>query len=281
MESTSASPLLYLWEQRTLFIGLLTDPLDISTGSGTLMFGLHKPIRFITSETTQPIECRTLLLLAGMPVIIDTQGELFANCSLDPLGKDYRLLSSLMNANEGTAFYDAESEDTYINRFLELSSAPFDSQEILHSLSLILRTNEIIGVEHNYWLDKRIKNVIKHIQSTISENLSLSDLANVANLSQSRLMELFKKQTGIPIRRYKLWCLLYKTTENVGAGMTLTDAAAEAGFTDSSHFNKSFRSMLGMNPSQIFGQTKQLHVILPDQERSASPKFELNETLID
>jgi AraC-like DNA-binding protein len=37
----------------------------------------------------------------------------------------------------------------------------------------------------------------------------------------------------------------------LGAGWRLTEAALEAGFTDSSHLSRSFRELFGMAPSDV------------------------------
>jgi len=253
----SYSQFLYLWEQRTLFIGSLNDPLNISTGASTLMFALDKPIKFKTSQMSKPLECRSLLLPAGTAVTIDTQGGMIANCTLDPLGKDLHILSKLMEHQCGSGYYQLRNEQVQIKKFRAICTAPFKSHEIIASFVDILSVkNKKLPTNI---IDRRIEQIIELIQSTISENLSLSELADAANISPSRLTQLFKEQTGIPVRRYRLWYRLYITAFKIGQGMNLTDAAAVAGFTDSPHFIRTSRSMLGMKPSYI----SQMKIILP------------------
>ena len=117
MTTTAYRPLLYIWEMRTLFIGSLEEPLDISTGASTLLLGLDKPIRFITGDMQTSIECRSLLIPAGTDVVIDTQGAIIANCTLDPLGKDLHVLSRLMLNRAGDTGYDLKNEQMLIATF--------------------------------------------------------------------------------------------------------------------------------------------------------------------
>jgi AraC-like DNA-binding protein len=257
-------PLLYIWEKRTLFIGSLEEPLNISTGASTLLLGLDNPIRFITNEMQTSIECRSLLISAGTDVVIDTQGAIIANCTLEPLGRDLHVLSRLIHNSAGGIGYDLKNEQMLIDTFWRVCCSPFDTVEINKSLVKILnlKTQHLQDGQRPHDVDPRIEHVITLIQNTSNLNLSLSELAKKANLSPSRLTQLFKKQTGLPLRRYRLWHRLYMTALKVGQKKNLTEAAFEAGFNDSPHFNRTFRSMLGISPTCVLSQT--LQVIIPD-----------------
>ena len=261
MAFTAYNPILYLWEKRTLFIGSLEGPFDISTGSATFMVSLDGPIRFKTHNMASALECHSLLLPAGSAVVIDTEGAAMANCTLDPFGEDFDSLMRLMQENAGSAYYQLQNENDLIEKLQVVSSSPMESLGILQSIVQTL-TPKREGPD-SYFIDPRITHVVDIIQNTISENLSVSDLEKAVNLSSSRLTELFKQQTGLPIRRYRLWHRLYVTVMKIGQGMNITDAAVESGFTDSSHFVRTFRSMLGMTPSCVFAQARPLHIILP------------------
>ena len=47
----------------------------------------------------------------------------------------------------------------------------------------------------------------------------------------------------------------------MGFVMSLTDASIQAGFSDSSHFNHTFRSMLGMKPSFVLKRSEQIKIL--------------------
>jgi len=245
---------------RTLFIGSLEEPLDISTGASTLLLGLDKPIRFITGDMQTSIECRSLLIPAGTDVVIDTQGAIIANCTLDPLGKDLHVLSRLMLNRAGNTGYDLKNEQMLIDTFWGVCRSPLDTNEIDKSLVniLSLKTQHLKEGQPLHEVDPRVEKIITLIQNTANQNLSLSELAKQANISPSRLTQLFKKQTGLPLRRYRLWYRLYLTALKIGQKKSLTEAAFEAGFNDSPHFNRTFRSMLGISPSCILSQTLQV-----------------------
>lgn len=100
-------------------------------------------------------------------------------------------------------------------------------------------------------LDERIERVVAFIKNSIEGPLSVSQCLDVANLSEGRLMHLFKEQVGIPIRRYILWTRLQVSVQHVLQGENLTRAAHSGGFADSAHFSRTFSDMFGIRPSDV------------------------------
>jgi AraC-like DNA-binding protein len=94
--------------------------------------------------------------------------------------------------------------------------------------------------------DPRIRKVIAWAAKQIDQPISLSDALAVAGLSASRLRHLFVEQTGLPFKTYLLWLRLTRAVEVVAGGASLTQAAHEAGFSDSAHFSRTFRRMFGV-----------------------------------
>ena len=80
---------------------------------------------------------------------------------------------------------------------------------------------------------------------------SLAELAARAGLSSSRFLHLFKAQTGVPLRRYRLWNRMGAAVGAFRHGVSLTEAAHAAGFASSAHFSTAFRDMFGMTPSEL------------------------------
>lgn len=107
----------------------------------------------------------------------------------------------------------------------------------------------------------RIDKALTIIHRAGGKELTLSDLAAQVFLSESRLSHLFKQEVGIPIQRYLLWYKVMQTAFNIGRGMSLTEAAEEAGFADSAHFSRSFRAMFGITPSQILKRSQHVRII--------------------
>jgi AraC-like DNA-binding protein len=86
-------------------------------------------------------------------------------------------------------------------------------------------------------------------------------LADNVSLSPTRLVHLFKEQTGVPIRRFRQWNRMKSVVEFVAAGQTLTAAALNAGFSDSAHLSRAFRNMFGIKPSFLFSRSTNLNIV--------------------
>ena len=114
---------------------------------------------------------------------------------------------------------------------------------------------------HNREGHPRIAKALSYIHQAQGKALTLNQLAEHVFLSESRLSHLFKAEIGIPIQRYLLWYKVVQTAFNIGRGMSLTDAAEEAGFADSAHFSRTFRAMFGLTPSQILKRSQHVQII--------------------
>lgn len=264
MASEAHPSLLYLWDKRTVYIGPLFEPLDLSQGAATLVLALDKPITFTTAQQGAPVECRSLLLPPGHSVTIDTRDSIVVNCNLDVIGCDFFVLSRLMQCDEAGVAYQLSTEDTFVAGFWHI----YQSQ--MGSLAAYEYVNRTLSIESSlidieFTVDQRVVKVIDLIKQRIDDNLPVEELAETVNLSVPRLLQLFKQQTGVPIRRYRLWHRLYVAAVRMGSGESLTQAAIAAGFTDSSHFSHTFRAMLGMKPSYILSQPNRIKIIVSEK----------------
>ena len=113
-------------------------------------------------------------------------------------------------------------------------------------ISLILKCAKS---NHIQSLDYRILNCVRAINSHVTdEKISLSQLSKASFLSESRLAHLFKEQLGISVHQCILWKKIFLAALKSREGYSLTECAHYLGFSDSSHFNKVFYKMFGVNP---------------------------------
>jgi AraC-like DNA-binding protein len=110
-------------------------------------------------------------------------------------------------------------------------------------------------------MDHRIINVLNSIHAKGSRTIGLEKLADEIGLSPSRLSHLFSKEMGLSIKQYLLWQKLNHAVFKIGAGRSMLEAATEAGFSDGSHFSRTFRNTFGMPPSQILRKKESVHII--------------------
>jgi AraC-like DNA-binding protein len=100
-------------------------------------------------------------------------------------------------------------------------------------------------------LDPRIRKVLGIIKRDFLSPPPAGELARAVGLSAGRLIHLFTREMGLPIRRYVLWLRLRDVVISLAAGRSLTEAAHHAGFSDSPHLSRTFRDMFGFPPSAI------------------------------
>ncbi|MDI9243898.1 AraC family transcriptional regulator [Marinobacter sp. CHS3-4] len=241
------SNLLYLWPRRTLFVGHVAGPIDFSQAAASLLVGIRAPLQVQVPGQPERMSARSLMLAPGKKLRIETSGGLVAACYLDALGQDYRLLSKRMKPLIDGVHGDLPNQQELFDLLCELHQKPASPEQAYERLELCLNP-ECLPYSG---ADPRVEQVIELIHRQIGDNVSIDALAESVNLSVSRLVELFREQVGVPVRRYRQWHRLFVTFTGVNRGESLTDAAIAAGFTDSAHFSHTFRVTLGMKPSDI------------------------------
>jgi len=234
------------------------EPIRFSQGAASFAVSLGGTIQFASKKIKDKVSCRSILIPPGTAIECDTGSNPIAICMLDPLCCDHANLFPSMQNEVHKIAYEIDEEQTYIDAFSELYQQKQTPEETY------LRLDKIIEARHkqetNHQVDTRISKVIQLIQDNIGDNTSIEVLAEEVELSIPRLTQLFRLQTGVPIRRYRLWHRVYRSMIDITASGTLTNSALAAGFSDASHFNRTFRSMFGMTPSHLLMQPNGLEI---------------------
>jgi AraC family transcriptional regulator len=102
------------------------------------------------------------------------------------------------------------------------------------------------GSERDERPEVRVRKMSAWAAARLETPVSLADVAAHVGLSAGRARHLFVDQIGLPFRTYLLWLRLMRAVELFSVGKSLTDAAHGAGFSDSSHFSRTFRRMFGI-----------------------------------
>lgn len=97
------------------------------------------------------------------------------------------------------------------------------------------------------WVDK-IKNLI---QEQYYKRLSLEELSKEAGVHPVHLSRQFPKYFSVSLHYYVTQVKIQKATLMLGdRSYRLGTIASRCGFTDASHFNRCFRKITGLSPSQ-------------------------------
>lgn len=98
----------------------------------------------------------------------------------------------------------------------------------------------------------RLQQVLDYIQTHLDRELSLTELAEVINVSSNYFASLFKQTMGISPHQYvikqrveRAKVMLKKTD------FAIADIALQVGFSSQSHLTQQFKRITGMTPKQI------------------------------
>jgi AraC-like DNA-binding protein len=109
----------------------------------------------------------------------------------------------------------------------------------------------IAGRENAAAIDPRVAQSIEWIRAGREQGILVGEIAAGVDLSESRFSHLFTEHVRVPVRRYLLWLRLRDALHLLSRGGSLTDTAYEAGFADSAHLTRTFRTSLGIAPSAL------------------------------
>jgi YesN/AraC family two-component response regulator len=107
-------------------------------------------------------------------------------------------------------------------------------------------------------LDKNsiVTKVMNHMEENYDQDITVSELAQIAGLSEYYFSRLFKKQTGYTLHEYMIKTrvtsakVLLKSTN-----MSLREIAYQCGFSNESSFSNTFKKITDMTPA-VFRNTE-------------------------
>lgn len=95
--------------------------------------------------------------------------------------------------------------------------------------------------------DDRILSAMAYMRKNCWDSLSCKTVADAVSLSVSRFSHLFSKEVGMTFAAYLIYQRLMYVYTRVISGMSITEAALEAGFSSSSHFADVNRRIFGLS----------------------------------
>jgi AraC family transcriptional regulator len=98
----------------------------------------------------------------------------------------------------------------------------------------------------------RLRRITDYIHEHLATDLSLSELARVADVSPSHFNVLFKKAVGVPVHQYVVRTRVeYAIDLIVAGGIPLSQVALQSGFANQGHMARSMRRIAGMTPGSL------------------------------
>ncbi|MGD1824887.1 AraC-type DNA-binding domain and AraC-containing protein [Chromobacterium violaceum] len=99
--------------------------------------------------------------------------------------------------------------------------------------------------------DRLILRAKDYMDSFPERDVSLAELAALAELSPWHFLRRFRQRVGVPPHAYLVQARLRKARQLLLAGCPIPEAASACGFSDQSHFHRHFKRALGITPGQF------------------------------
>lgn len=137
--------------------------------------------------------------------------------------------------------------DFYIQKMDKCSSIAEISA--LHYTMCLDYCNKMLHIKKRGILSKPVVLCIDYIYKHIHTRITIRQLAEHTNLSESYLSKLFSKEMGIPISEYIMDKKIEKARNFLSySDYSLTDIANYLSFSSQSHFIQVFQKHMGMTP---------------------------------
>lgn len=240
-----------LWEEHGLFLGnagraeMHESPAIKICVSLNGAFGLSSP------SAEFPAKYAAALIPAGVRHAIEGYGNRMAMLLIAPEGDlGQRILhlataDTIVDLGENLAgtlrlLLDEIGDD-------ETSSGKLN--EVIDEIADSFDLNDSQGI------DPRVLQSIEWLRSGRESGFLVKDIAAEVDLSESRFSHIFSEHVRVPVRRYLLWLRLRDVLHLLASTGSLTEAAHSAGFSDSAHLSRTFRSALGIAPTDLIRES--------------------------
>jgi AraC family transcriptional regulator len=104
---------------------------------------------------------------------------------------------------------------------------------------------------------RELRRVTAYIEDHLGQDLSLSRLAGIAQVSVSHFKTLFKQSTGVPVHEYVVQRRVERARSLLLRGeLPASQVALEVGFAHQSHMARWMRRILGVTPSALVRRSR-------------------------
>ena len=96
----------------------------------------------------------------------------------------------------------------------------------------------------------RVAPILDYIRDNLSEPLSLDQIASQFYLSKHYLCRIFKSATGFSVMEYIIYSRVLRARQLLQDGVSVQQAGEMSGFSDNSHFIRTFGHLTGVTPGR-------------------------------
>lgn len=250
--------IMILGEERVAYAGLLGEPTERSLGSLTVYTSLASPLRVCAQGKI--IETGASVVIPPYTAHRVTSADrMIGVLMIEPESVDLARLPHWLSG-EVVRQVGSEAAGHLRDSFLRLARGDYG-----HALTAVDLDLLFFGrVFERRILDPRIAAIAERINRCPHGQLSAGEGAQLAGLSYSRLLHLFRAEMGATFRGFRAWKRARSFLHYANGAPSLTDVALEIGYPDSTHFSHSIRQVYGLRPKDIFAGSRDLAIVVPD-----------------
>ena len=200
--------------------------------------------------------------------------------SLTQLSTPQTDFTQLMEHNFRQASLDEETFQTLTRLFQALEhnqndgSFGSDIQQMIALLQLLIQVapclNAATAGESSGNKDfLRVSPILDYIRENLSEPLSLDQIASQFFLSKHYLCRIFKSATGFSVMEYIIYSRILKARQLLQEGVSVQQAGELSGFSDNSHFIRTFGHLTGVSPGRYAREYQSSDQILVREKQTA------------
>lgn len=169
----------------------------------------------------------------------------------------------------GTPFRRAELSGSGMTEVVELFQAlernkndgsfGSDMRQLTALIDLLVRVAPALNVAdageavHNKDF-LRVAPILDYIRDNLSQPLALDRIAGQFYISKHYLCRIFKAATGFSVTEYIIYSRILKARQLLQEGVSVQQAGELSGFSDNSHFIRTFGHLTGLSPGRYARQ---------------------------
>lgn len=147
---------------------------------------------------------------------------------------------------------DTLANQMFVDLFKSLNQNMAYEENLISLIAYLLEEHSCITL-YPKEIPVNIQKTIEYIHTYFLEEVSLDTLALVADISKYHLIKVFKEKTGLSPHQYILRLRVEHAVFLIGKhkALPLSMVSAQSGFSDQSHFIKTFKKYNGYTPSVL------------------------------
>ena len=208
-------------------------------------------IDFPTATPSKPTTC--LAIEISQQRVHSVTDNLNREASLKHYQKEWRYQEDIVHTHHNS------QTQALLNRIVQIYTENHQDRTFMIDLAvteLIVRllrhqTREFIISHSTEQPDHNGLNaVVFHLKQNLTTSLDIDALCKLACMSRTKFFGQFKKTLGCTPKDFLYQLRLKQAAKMLTQGSKITEACFAAGYSNTSHFSRSFKTFYGMSPSQ-------------------------------